>query len=841
MSTTFAYDFFISRRGSVAVEAQEVADVLIGEGYKVVVQDYDFASSGHFGLDIDRALKQSRHLLIPYSHDYDSNFWTRQEFANFQAARAADEQRRIGLLRCDASAPAGLLAGITHGVLTGVADPAERRRIILSVAEGRTPAVRPTPRIFGGTMPFANRLFIGRDDLLAAMHAALSPKDAAAALTQTAVHGLGGVGKTSLAREYIERHAADYPGGVWWITAADRAGATDGLAALARALQPDLPADIPAAEAAQTALEELARRHAAFLLVFDNAPDPGALAGLLPKRGAKVLITSRHPGWNRQAVPLPVNEMAEDDAVSLLLALAGGEDAAGARRLARELGCLPLALDQAGAFVREAQTSFDEYAAQMGSLLGRAGGNPDYPDSVAATFDLAITRAAERTPAAEAVLGQFAWYAPERIPLALTDLAPTVRAEAIAVLSNLSLVVSAEPLASGQTVTVHRLVQTVMRNRLAAKGLEAASRSHALYRMECAFPYAFNEPGVWPFCRVLLPHARTIASLIAPIESSPDLCHLLYLVASFLQASGDAAGALPFLERALDTTGRVFGADHPNTLTALNNLAYCRETLGDSAGALPIYERVLQIRERLLGSEHPTTLLSMNNLAGCLEILGASGKALPLFQRALETRERLHGADHKDTLVGLHNLASCLQGLGDAVKALPLYRRAAEGTERVLGVGHPSTLASTDSLARCLQATGNAAEALPLYRSALEKRERLLGIEHPDTLTSRNNLAGCRYLLGDATEALQLFEETLDSRERLLGADHPDTLTSVNNLARCMLALGEAAAASPHFQKALKGIERLYGPDHPTSRTIRGNLEAAKGMAGPRGDASGRS
>ena len=396
MSDPFQYDFFVSRRGTVAATAQEVADVLAGENYKVIVQDYDFAASAHFVLDIDKALKQARHLLILYSGDYDTNFWTRQEFANFQAARGGDEQRRIGLLRCDGSAPAGLLAGITHGVLTGVTDPAERRRIILAVAEGRTPAARPLPRVFGGTMPLANRLFTGRGDLLAAMHTALAAEDAAAALTQTAVHGLGGVGKTSLAREYIERHAADYPGGVWWIAAADRAGTMEGLAALARALDPRVPEDIPAEDAAKAALAELGRRHAPFLLVYDNAPDPASLRGLLPKRGAKVLITSRHPGWNRQALPLPVNAMAEDDAVALLQAVAERPDEAGARRLARELGCLPLALDQAGAYARETQISFDDYVAQVGEFLGRGGGNPDYPESVAATFDLAIRKAAEK-------------------------------------------------------------------------------------------------------------------------------------------------------------------------------------------------------------------------------------------------------------------------------------------------------------------------------------------------------------------------------------------------------------------------------------------------------------
>ena len=240
---SFAYDFFLSRRGSVAAVAQEVADVLEAEGYRVRVQDYDFAAGGQFVAAIDDALKQARDLLILYSRDYHGSFWTRQEFHNFLAAvAAANGTRRIGLLRCDDDNPSGLLSSATYGDLHGVTDPAERRRIILAVARGEAPSARPTPRIFGGAMPPENRLFTGREAELHALHAALSSGTGRAALTQAAVHGLGGVGKTSLARAYVARFGHEY-GGVWWITATDRLAIQTGLLELARALDPALPAD----------------------------------------------------------------------------------------------------------------------------------------------------------------------------------------------------------------------------------------------------------------------------------------------------------------------------------------------------------------------------------------------------------------------------------------------------------------------------------------------------------------------------------------------------------------------------------------------------------------------
>ncbi len=825
MTTTapaFVYDYFISRRGSVAAVAQEVADILEAANYKVKVQDYDFNRGGNFVLDIHDALRQCQHLLILHTEDYDSTHWTRQEFGNFLAA-ASQNDRRVGLLRCDAANPQGLFAGITRGDLIVIDDPDQRRDTILDVAEGRAPADRKTPRIFGGAMPLENRLFTGRDDLLTDLHTALSREDATAALTQAAVHGLGGVGKTSLARAYIARHDSEYAG-VWWITAGDRQGALEGLADLGHELNPSLPPDTPPEQAARAALETIARRPVPFLLIYDNAPDPAALSGLLPRRGARVLITSRHPGWSRQAQTLPVAEMPEDEAIALLQRVANRQDEPGARRLARELGCLPLALDHAAAYARQTMTSFDDYATQAEALINQAGDNPDYPASVAATFQIAITNT---PPASHALLGRLCWFAPEAIPLLLLDddNAPAPeRANALAALTNVSLLTRAPDTAAGPAVAVHRLVQAVMRNRLAASNDAEGPRNLALARLAEVFPYAFNDPGAWPLCRTLLPHVRTLEPRCTSDQTVPELATLLNYAASFLQGSGDASAALPLYRHALNSRERVLGAEHRATLTSVNNLAHCLQALGDASAALPLYRHALESRERVLGAEHPDTLSSVSNLAYCLRALGDTSAALPLYRYALESRERELGAEHPDTLSSVNNLASCLQALGDATAALPLCRRALDGCERVLGAEHPDTFSSVNNLALCLQTLGDASAALPLFRRALESSECVLGAEHPDTLSSVNNLAGCLQALGDASAALPLYRRALGSRECTLGAAHPDTLISMNNLAYCLQALGDPPAALPLFRRALEGRERVLGAEHPDALSSLSNL-----------------
>jgi tetratricopeptide (TPR) repeat protein len=734
----FAYDVFISRRGSAADIAREVVKVLEAEGLRVIEQSHDFPAGGTFPLDIDKGLTEARHFLILYSHDYHESYWTKLEMAAAHAAVAdSNGDRRIGVLWCDAAQPEGLLHGATAGSLFGVSDPAERERIILDVALGRTPASRRSPRVLGGTMPFRNPLFTGRDTVLAELHTALG----SGTPNQTVVHGLGGMGKTTLAREYVGRYEADYPGGVWWITAADRAGMQAGLADLARALNPRLPIDTPEPDAAAAALDALRARTEPFLLVCDNAPDPASLTGLLPQRGPRVLITSRHADWATQASELSLRSPPEDEAVALLQARAGrpGQDPEGALRLAQELGCLPLALEVAGAYARSTGSRFDAIAAQVEPLLRRASRNPDYPASVAAAFELSIARLG---PLALAILCRLAWYAPDRIPCSLfQDLAEEVLCNDALEELTLASLVALDPLEpTGPTVSVHRLVQAVVRHRLAGQGTEAAARDQAVARLAAAFPYAFNEPTHWPLCRVLLPHVRSVAHRVGQGAETADLAHLLDLTGSFLHGSGDATAAFPLYRRALDSCERVLGPEHPNTLASVNSLACCLQTLGDAAAALPLYRRALDSNERVLGPEHPNTLASVNNLAGCLRALGDAAAALPLYRRALDRSERVLGPEHPQTQGSVNNLASCLRALGDAAAALPLHRRALDSRERVLGPEHPDTLISVSNLALCLETLGDAAAALPLYRRALAGAERVLGPDHTTTRTIRANL-----------------------------------------------------------------------------------------------------
>ena len=217
------YDFFLSRRGSVASIAQEVTDILKEKGYRVRVQDYDIPLSANVIEEMHEAVKNARDLVVLFTRDYEQSPYTRMEFTSFEAnAAQSAEHRRMVILRCEDAPLLGLFAPHVYQDLVGIGDAEERRNRILAAVEGRSQALEPPPRPLIGVPPRIAS-FTGRADELDRLDAILM-QDKPAAVTQAsvgraAVQGMGGVGKTSLAIEYAHRYRNLYAGVCWCPTA----------------------------------------------------------------------------------------------------------------------------------------------------------------------------------------------------------------------------------------------------------------------------------------------------------------------------------------------------------------------------------------------------------------------------------------------------------------------------------------------------------------------------------------------------------------------------------------------------------------------------------------------
>ncbi len=291
---------------------------------------------------------------------------------------------------------------------------------------------------------------------------------------------------------------------------------------------------------------------------------------------------------------------------------------------------------------------------------------------------------------------------------------------------------------------------------------------------------------------------------------------------------GRYAEAEPLARQLVDRRTTLQGAEHPDTLQGINNLANLLYVKGDMTGAQPLYRQCLEARERTLGPEHPDTLRSVRNLANSLYAVGDLTGAEGLYRRCLETNERTLGPEHPDTLRSVNGLAVLLCAKGDVASAEGLYRRCLEAQERTLGKEHPETLSSVNGLAVLLADKNDLAGAEGLYRRCLEARERLLGKEHPETLQSANNLAVLLKTKGDLAGAETLYRRCLESYERTLGEAHPDTARTACNLSQLQEKRGQFDEALRLAEKAVAAARISLPANHPERRRYEQQLAAVR-------------
>lgn len=637
---------------------------------------------------------------------------------------------------------------------------------------------------------------------LPALHGLLAENERAA-LTATTVQGMGGVGKTQLALRFSHAFRDEYDG-VWWFRAEENASLQEDCIELCREL------DIARAdqEEPSRSVARWLKKQPRWLLVYDNVETTAAIAPHLPEAGAHhVIITSRnHELHDLAAAALDLAAWNEEEALDFLRPRLPAASDDERRALSRALGGLPLALEQACAYLGKTRIAVGEYIAaiedftQRKRLLARED-SALCPGSVRATLSLAFKRLSE--PARE-LLRLCAWLAPEPIPEFLFTEKPGLLLPTLATVAD-------DALAWGETVAelagyglcqrdgerrslgFHRLTLLAAQER--ERGKESLHCLQVL--LEAVWPGDTSLPTHWPRYAALLPHAIHFDTLLATgwldrIRHSRRLDR----IASYLrQGPALYAESERWYRRAWTLVQDELGDEHPDTLACLSNLATTLYAKGNWNGALDLQKMTLAIRRRVLGDEHPDTLTSMNNLAVTYMVQGNLVGALELQKSALVRRRQVLGEEHPDTFSTMNNLASILQLQGDLAGAIELEKSVLAGQRRLLGEDHPETLTSMNNLATSLHLQGDLAGALELHESELAICHRVFGDEHPDTLSSISNLGSACFSIGDLPRALELATLALAGARRKLGDHHPHTLQSIRNLAKVHDALNNSTAA----------------------------------------------
>ncbi|MGA7355374.1 MAG: FxSxx-COOH system tetratricopeptide repeat protein [Candidatus Cybelea sp.] len=672
--------------------------------------------------------------------------------------------------------------------------------------------------------------FSGREDDLAAISAALQSDNAVAV-----VQGLGGVGKSSVVREYGWRNRDRYSV-LWWLNAQTEDGIIDGLLRLGTMFMQGLDKLADRRVAAQRVINSvLGGFDKPALLVFDNLEDEALMRSWLPRSGTRALATSRDTALSGDMIAIPLQVWEIEAAIAYLQHASGRTDLneADARAIAETLGALPLAMAHAAASLRNLRMiSPQRYLEHIDEHLKKAPRGADYPRSVFATFRTAIAQAEEQAPGAAAALCFATFFAPDGIPDELfrqpIDLYPErlqpvisghealdLRSalvelrldDALGALDRLSLLTFSQ---SSRTYTMHRLVQLAGKDSLVA---QHGWQECALQVVNSVFPEV--EFATWPQCERLLPHARATLANESVASESKAAARLADRCAVYLRERGDYRVAQILHAQALDIWERVSGQDHPDFVAGLNNLAILHAEQGRYREAETLLRRILAIREKAFGANHLDLASSLNSLAMVLQEQGRYEEAEPLHLRARMIWEATLGEEHPNVATSFSNLALLYNLSGRREEAEDLQIRALAIREKALGLNHPHVANSLNNLAQFYFSEGDYEKAAPLDVRALAIFEKTLGLEHPSVADSLGNLAGNYHGLGRHAEAEALLLRALAIREKSLDPAHRNVAMNLDDLAGVYEAQGRLKEAESLRMRAVSIWEATFEPGHP--------------------------
>ncbi len=542
-----------------------------------------------------------------------------------------------------------------------------------------------------------------------------------------------------------------------------------------------------------------------WLLILDNADDLALAAKYVPQGNrvqGHLLLTTRAASGGTFAQIIEVEKMDRDEGVLLLLRRAhllaanapldrsAKRDRVDAEAIVDALDGLPLAIDQAGAYIEETEITLSNYLklyqTRRKDLLSLRGQlPPGHPETVGTTWDLSFQQVEHENPAAANILRLCAFLAPDAIPETIITEGASVLGEqlqavatdpiklnaAIKILRQYSLIRRNR---ENNTLSLHRLVQAVLQDAMTQEE-QGTWAERAVRAVSEALPWV--DYGTWRDAQPYLSHADACQFLIERFELAfPEAASFLDAYGRYFYYTAQYEQAEPLFLRALAISETIEGSEHSNTATRLHELAQLYQAQGKYTQAEPLYQRALRISEQALGSDHPDTAATLHQLAWLYQDQGLYTQAEPLYQRALRIYEQALGPDHSNTATTLHQLAWLYQDQGKYTQAEPLYQHALRIKEQALGPDHPHTANTLHALASLYHNQGLYAQAEPLYLRALHIHELMQGPDHPRTGETLHQLALLYHNQGLYAQAEPLYQRALRIKERTLGPDHPSTI-----------------------------------------------------------------
>jgi Tetratricopeptide repeat/AAA domain len=695
------------------------------------------------------------------------------------------------------------------------------------------------------TAPVANSRFTGRERSIRQLREMLS-ESGPADVRPVVLQGIGGVGKTQVAIEYVHRFRTDYDI-VWWMDTEQAHFIDASLVDLAVKLRDTFGVTVPLTansdEVARSVLEMLAhgKEVSRWLLVYDTAEDIDTVRRYLPQGGGDVLITSRLGDWAEHARSLPLDAFTREESVTHLRKRIPTIDESDARQVAELLGDFPLAIATAGAWLKETGTAVASYVRELERRAPEALSYKhldEYPKTLAETWELSLDRLAERSPAGARLFELCSVMAPN---IALELLYSPAMAHLLAPLEPElddpmiigRLIHEIDRLAlikldlSTDQVRIHRLVQLVVRDRMSPDQIVATEREVHEVLAATRPSRGIDNQETWDRYRMIWPHltySNAKNSISEPVrELLIDrlrylwLRHALELANEFGEEVDEAwvrllsqlaEGAETAEPASADTLRRQLLHLRSAQANILRDLARFTE-------AKELDESVLAEQRTLLGRDHPRTLSTAGGLAADLRALGRYREALAMDEITYRAWTERYGDGHPQSLRAANNLAVCYRLTGDIYTALRLDEETFDRYSASLGPVDRRTLISAFNVVRDLIEAGQYAEAASRMDLFVASTIECHGADSVEAMNAHVLLAMAQRGTGQPALAERNFEIALDLAGRIGNSMSSDALTTRLAHAVNLLDLNRAADAEREIRQVRAVYERRLGRSHP--------------------------
>lgn len=698
-----------------------------------------------------------------------------------------------------------------------------------------------------------NAFFRGRHEILEQLENHLSPDLPSVALRCCTLSGLAGVGKTQLALEYAYRHYAQYAA-VFWIGAETLESVIASFATIADVLQ--LPERLQDQDKMIAAVKHWLAGHREWLLIFDNVEDVALVKNFLPAaRQGALLCTTRGQTLGALGQHIEVASMTVEEGAQFLLHRAtlrapetvnnqsSPADRATVRAIVEIMDGLPLALDQAGAYIYETKCNFATFLQLFRkhsiTLLQETNATSQYPMSITKTFYLAFENIMKKNVVAAELLIVCAFLAPDGISEEMLisgahflgpQLESAIKDELLfnAMLRDLLAYSFIQRNGETKMLTMHRLVQEVVK----AAQSEGVQRTYAEHIVKFA-NHCFPDPGEyahnWMHFRQMLPNVFICQQLIDRWEiQGIEARFLLHKAGSYLVEQGQYEQGEMLLKKAKALREQVLGTDHPEVAFSLSRLGTLAVLLGKYSQAEQLYQQALTIRESALGPDHPLVAATLNEMGLLYRADGRYAEAEALYIRGVQIKKAEKPGEPVKIAISLNNLALVYCNQGKYEEAEKTYAEAHSLLIQNLGDSHFILANNLHNTAKLYYHQLRYEESEHLYRQSLAMFKLELGEEHPSNAHVLNNLGLLYRDQGRYADAEHHFQLALSLREQKLGKEHPLVADCLEGLAEMHSRQGNCEEARNYYKRCLLILKQVWGEDHANVLRIQGMLEGVE-------------